>query len=278
MAYRIAMTSTVHDGQPFTARTTCDLLARWDDTRNFLLGPELISFDMPLPAAADIVDIVRRDDKARINFFEAGDEAEAEALAERFRRLPLEQVIDLPFNLSHFHLARWYGDGQFLRDFQQRVMVPWRTLLSAAGFTFMRSYPIFFISGKGRSSQYHVDISHVAAWQTHGVKIFNGFKDPQKYAPIQDVVDNRANYVSPLPPGDIDMDDVLAYRMEPGAVLWNQLLTPHWVTGSEDEISVSVNISHGGVQHDGRFCPNEQLLRQRWADHPEEAWLIDERY
>jgi hypothetical protein len=50
------------------------------------------------------------------------------------------------------------------------------------------------------------------------------------------------------------------------------------VTGTDDEIAVSVNISHGGVQHQGRFCPNEQILRRRWQDHPDEAWLVDERY
>ena len=271
-------TAPATDVQPFTARTTEQFLAYWHDTRNFLLGPELISFDMALPPAEQIVDILRADEKAKINFFETEDEEEAEALREHFRTAPLEQIIDLPFNLSHFDLNHWYGDGQFLGQFQRDVMIPWRTFLSAAGLTFMRSYPIIFISGKQRSSQYHVDNSHVVAWQTHGTKTFNGFKDPEKYAPIQDVVDKRDTYPSTLPPDGIDADDILAYRMEPGAVLWNQIKTPHWVTGSDDEIAVSVNISHGGVQYQGQFCPNEQVLRKRWEKHPEEAWLIDERY
>ena len=72
--------------------------------------------------------------------------------------------------------------------------------------------------------------------------------------------------------------DIIAYRIEPGDVLWYQLLTPHWVTGTDDEIAVSVNISRGGVQNQGQFCPYEQLLRERWKEHPDEAWLIDERY
>ena len=41
------------------------------------------------------------------------------------------------------------------------------------------------------------------------------------------VVDNRGEYRSTLPPDGIDPHDVLSYPMEPGAVLWNQLLTPH---------------------------------------------------
>jgi hypothetical protein len=272
------MTTTTADIQPFTARSTEQFLEHWHDTRNFLLGPELITFDMELPPAQQIVDILRTDEDAKINFFETEDEAEAESLRQRFRTAPLDQVIDLPFNLSHFDLNHWYGAGQFLHEFQQQVMIPWRTFLSAVGLTFMRSYPIFFISGKGRNSQYHVDVSHVVAWQTHGVKTFNGFKDPEKYGPIQDIVDNKGKYRGALPPDDIDPDDILAYRMEPGDLIWNQLQTPHWVTGSEDEIAVSVNISHGGVQHNGQFCPNEQVLRRRWKDHPEEAWLIDERF
>ena len=158
-------------------------------------------------------------------------------------------------------------------------MVPWRTFLASTGLTWMRGYPIIFISGKRRRSQYHVDISHVVAWQIHGVKTFHGFNEPSKYAPIQHVVDNRGEYRSTLPPEGIDPDDVLSYPMEPGDVLWNQLLTPHWVTGTDDEIAVSVNISHGGVQYGGRYCPNEQVLRKRWEDHPDEAWLVEtERY
>ena len=39
---------------------------------------------------------------------------------------------------------------------------------------------------------------------------------------------------------------------------------------------MSVNISHGGVQHGGLFCPNEQVLRRRWEDHPDEAWLVEQ--
>ena len=263
---------------PFTARTVEQFLAHWHDTRNFLLGPDLISFALQLPSAEQLVDILRTDDKSSINFFGATDESEAEALRQRFRTGPLEQVIDLPFNLAHFDLQRWFGTGQFLTDFQRQVMIPWRTFLSAAGLTFMRCYPIIFISGKRRSSRYHVDNSHVLAWQTHGVKTFHGFKDPEKYAPIQDVVDNRTAYASDLPPAGIVAADLLSYRMEPGALLWNQLQTPHWVTGTDDEIAVSINISHGGVQHQGQFCPNEQALRRRWKDHPAEAWLVDERY
>ena len=175
-----------------------------------------------------------------------------------------------------FFLQNFYDPGSFLHEFQKKVMIPWRTFLSSTGLTWQRCYPIIFISGKGCSSTYHVDVSHVLAWQIHGTKVFKGFKDPAKYGPIQHVVDNRKEYLITLPP-EVDPNDVLTYRMEAGDLLWNQLLTPHWVTAGED-VAVSINISHGGISHQGDFCPNEQVLRKRWEDHPKEAWLADQRY
>ena len=51
----------------------------------------------------------------------------------------------------------------------------------------------------------------------------------------------------------------------------------HWVD-SEDEVAVSMNISHGGLAYQREFCQNEQVLRKRWEDHPDEAWAADDRY
>lgn len=261
---------------PFTANTPDDLLSVWNDRRNFLIGPELISFDTTLPSAEDIVDILRKHPDSRVEFLGMEDGPKKDALIEKFKTAPLEEVIDLPFSLANFFLSAFYGPGQFLEHFQKDVMIPWRTLLSSVGLTWQRSYPIFFISGKNCSSTYHVDVSHVVAWQVHGIKVFNGFADPEGHAPVQDIVDNRSDYRVEVPP-DFDPEKILTYRMEPGDILWNQLLTPHWVD-SEDEIAVSVNISHGGIAHRGEFCPNEQILRKRWEDHPKEAWLVDDRY
>ena len=261
---------------PFIANTVEDLLTVWNDRRNFLIGPKLISFQTLIPSPEEIIDILRKDPDSRVQFLGMADGAEKSALIEKFRTAPLEQIVDLPFSLANFFLHNFYGDGGFLRDFQKDVMIPWRTFLSSTGLTWQRSYPILFISGKNCSSTYHVDVSHVVAWQVHGVKVFNGFKDPEARAGIQHIVDNRNEYrLEQIP--DIDSDILLTYRMEPGDVLWNQLLTPHWVT-SEDEIAVSVNISHGGIAYEKRFCQNEQVLRKRWEDRPEEAWLVDERY
>lgn len=260
----------------FTAHTVDDFLNHWSDTRNFLLGPDLITFDLDLPSAEEIVDILRRDANSRVQFLTVDDEAEQASLIEAFKKDALNSIVDVPFSLSNFHLQSFYGENDFLRDFQEKVMVPWRTFLSGTGLTWQRCYPIIFISGKGCSSTFHVDVSHVLAWQMYGTKTFNGFREPSKVAPIEEVVDNRAKYQR-SGPEDVDVEDILTYVMNPGDVLWNQLLTPHWVTAG-DEIAVSVNISHGGVSYGGTFCPNEQVLRDRWENHPEEAWTVDTRY
>ncbi|MBT3345624.1 MAG: hypothetical protein HN712_18550 [Gemmatimonadetes bacterium] len=262
---------------PVTARRREEFLLLWNETRNFLLGRELIHFDLDFPSAEEIVDILRQHGDTKLSSNQLEDDAAEADLVDKLRNAPLEQVMDLPFNIATFELHNFYGPGQFLEEFQQRVMIPWRTFLSAAGLTWQRCYPIIFISGKGCSSQFHADNSHVMAWQIHGTKAFHGFQDPSKYGPIQRIVDERNQYRSRLPP-EHDPADLLSYFMEPGDMLWNQLLTPHWVDGGNDDIAVSVNISHGGIQHAGQFCPNEQVLRRRWEDHPEEAWLVDQRY
>ena len=261
---------------PFTARTQEDFLDVWNDRRNFLIGPELVSFTNTLPSAEEVIDILRKDPDSRVQFMKTADGDEKNALIEKFKTAPLEQIVDLPFSLANFFLHNFYSPGSFLSDFQRDVMIPWRTFLSSTGLTWQRCYPIIFISGKKCSSTYHVDVSHVVAWQTHGVKVFNGFKDPEGHAAVQHIVNNRQDYrVEQIP--EFDPDLILAYRMEPGDLLWNQLLTPHWVT-AEDGIAISVNISHGGIAYQKAVCPNEQVLRAHWEDHPEEAWTVDERY
>jgi hypothetical protein len=261
-----------------TAETAQDFHKMWHQDVNYLLHPDLLSFDLELPSAEEIVDILRKDSDARVQFL--SDELSAfeqNALAEEFKSAKMEKAADMSFSLAHFHLQNFYGAGKFLQDFQEKVMIPWRMFLTGLGFTWQRCYPIFFISGKGCSSTYHVDISHVLAWQVHGVKVFNGFKVPSNVLPVDKAVNERQGIVQNTPP-DHDGNDVLTYAMQPGEVLWNQLLTPHWVVAGDDDIAVSVNISHGGVRYAGEYCPREQALRKRWEINPEEAWLVDERY
>ena len=258
-------------------RSMNEFQTRWNQPQNFLFDPAYFQFDMAWPTVDKIVDVLRQDEKTRIQF-PGKDKAEEEEMVEAFKSRPIDEVMDWPFSVANFYLQRFYRPDGLLADFQERVMIPWRTFLASQGFTWQRAYPIIFISGKGCSSTYHVDVSHVLAWQIYGDKTFNSFKDPEKFASVDWLVDERDKtkaILGNLP--DYDLEEILTFKMEPGSLLWNQLLTPHWVVAG-DEVAISVNISHGGVSHQGAFCPNEKRLRQRWEKNPEEAWLADERY
>ena len=110
-----------------------------------------------------------------------------------------------------------------------------------------------------------------------GVKTFNGFVDPERYAPVAHIV-HKGNAPRTTQIPQVDPGEILSYEMHPGHVLWNQLLTPHWVTASTDRPAFSLNISHGGVRHHGQFLANEVALREHWDSHPDEAWVADLRY
>jgi hypothetical protein len=63
--------------------------------------------------------------------------------------------------------------------------------------------------------------------------------------------------------------DELSYLMQPGDVLWNAFLTPHWVEAS-DSVTYSINISHGGLRLNGELCRHEQELEDWRAQNPDE--------
>ena len=77
---------------PFTARTQENFLDVWNDRRNFLIGPELVSFTNTLPSAEEVIDILRKDPDSRVQFMKTADGDEKNALIEKFKTAPLEQV------------------------------------------------------------------------------------------------------------------------------------------------------------------------------------------
>ena len=50
-------------------------------------------------------------------------------------------------------------------------------------------------------------------------------------------------------------------------MLFNKLLTPHWVEAVGEEVAVSLNISHGGLRLRGELCRNERELEAWRGDH-----------
>lgn len=118
-------------------------------------------------------------------------------------------------------------------------------------------------------------MSHVVAWQIEGTKRFCGLKEPSKLHPESQRRKHGQNVA--MPPG-LTESDVLAVDMAPGTILFNQLLTPHWVQSPLDGIAFSVNLSHGGLRRSGTgrgLCRNETEHEAYKASDPAVAAEFD---
>lgn len=209
------------------------------------------------------------DDESHIGRGLAGRKLASDNFKPEFCAMPLEMAMQRPFTLAHYHLSKFDAPGKFLHGFGRRVLEPWKGALTAAGYTFERCYPIVFISGRQCATNYHMDFSHVLAWQVYGTKHFCGLKDPDRWAnkPM------RLNYKPSdfAKPAEQTDADALCYTMRPGDALWNVMLTPHWVNAGDNEIAMSINLSHGGLRLRGVLSPNEQELETFRAENPEQA-------
>lgn len=240
----------------------------WDGVHHFLMAGECVPFAFDFPPIDQVIDELRRDEAAHAFTGSKGDALLRDSIIETFRKTPMEQVLAAPFSLSHFSLSRFDKPGAFLHGFESRVLDPWRNALLSHGFTFDRCYPIIFISGVNSATNYHMDFSTVLAWQIHGGKRFCGLKSPGRWVPHDARVQYKP-YEFKRPAGLTD-DDALCYDMKPGDVLWNQILTPHWVEAS-DGVAMSVNLSHGGLRYKGRLCAFERELEDYRAAQPDAA-------
>lgn len=232
------------------------------------MAGECVPFAFVVPPLERVVSELRDDPEARITPGRKGDRLNLSDMAAEFRARPIEEALAAPFALAHFSLARFDAPGRFLHGFREQVLEPWQNALHAAGFTFERCYPIIFISGKGCATNYHMDLSHVLAWQVYGAKRFCGLREPDRWAPRE----LRVNYKPAdfARPAGLTAADAECFAMRPGDVLWNTLLTPHWVEAG-DEVAMSINISHGGIRYRGELCPHERELVEHRAAHPELA-------
>ena len=240
--------------------TWSELATVWPGDYNFMMAGECLPFSFDLPPLAQVVDELRADDEARITPGRRTEGLDMEDIAARFRATPIEEAMRQPFSLGHFNLPRFYGAGQLFEGFEQQVMDPWRSALSAAGFTWSRCYPIVFISGAGCLTGYHMDHSTVIAWQRFGTKRFVGLTEPRRFAGRETrKAFTKEGIGAVVRPESMTADDELAYVMSPGDLLWNVIHTPHWVEAG-DEPSMSINISHGGLRLHGRLHPLEAEL------------------
>ena len=246
--------------------TRWDEFARaWDGVTNFLMSGECAPFSFDLPPFVELLDRVRHDDEAHVNPAAKGDQIDATEITDAFRRLPIEEAIRSEYRLAHYNIWKWDAPGEMLEGFRKEVVEPFKLALGAQGFTWEWFREYFFISGPNSATNYHMDKSNVIAWQRYGTKIFSGLEDPDHWEPLERRMQILTEPVSRPP--DIGDKDVLAYEMNPGDVLWNALLTPHWVDAS-DEPACSINFSLRGLRHRGRLCRHEQELVERQKSHP----------
>ena len=245
-----------------TISTWAEFKKHWGGNVNFLMAGECVPFHFDMPPVEDVIEIIRKDPDARITNGVPGAALNLQSIADDFRAKPVKEVIKNRFALAHFKLPNFYGKGQLFDGFEEKVMEPWRKSLTAAGFTWNRCYPIIFISGPGCATNYHMDQSHVVAWQMYGTKVFSGLLNPETRSSLEERMKSvEFNNQKTVSPADLKESEVLSYTMRPGAVLWNAFLTPHWV-GSTEGVSYSFNISHGGLKLNGQLCPYEVELEE----------------
>lgn len=247
-----------------TVATWDELAEAFHGMHNFLMTDACVPFAFDFPPIDELVDELRRDEQARITRGQAEVGIDGSDIREMFRDMPIADAMRQPFALAHFALDRFYGPGQAFYGFEQQVLDPWRAALRRAGFTWERCYPICFVSGAHCMTGYHMDFSHVIAWQTHGTKRFIGYREPDRWAPRAARHDFMARgYDGLAHPCGLTAKDELTYMMNPGDVLWNIILTPHRVVAG-DTPACSINLSHRGVRLNGRLCDLEQE-RYDWA-------------
>lgn len=249
----------------------------WAGPRNFRIATAMLPLDFAFPALDRIVDEVRADAEASIKSGRKASKLDLKQDSpDAFRLRPLAEVMDGPFALAHFDIGRFDRKGGFLDGFGEQVLDRWETLLRDNGYRWERAYPIIFISGKGSATNYHMDFSHVLAWQVYGTKRFCGLVDPDRWADR----DVRVTYTPGQfeKPSAIREEDSLCYDMRPNDKLWNVLLTPHWVEAG-DEAAMSINISMGGLRLNGALSPNEDELEHYRSANPAAAPArIERRY
>ena len=235
-----------------TATSWGDFLDCWSGSQNVRLAGELFPYAYQFPPLPDLIEALRRDEKTRVTPGTVGDRLDMTDAAAEFRAMPIAAAIRTPFQLAHFDLSRFSGPGQVLEGLDEIVRA-WERSLAERDFTWLRLYPILFYSGPGCQTNYHLDRSHVLAWQVLGTKRFCWLKDPDRWCPPE----VRVHLGDPekiVRPDGIAPDDEICAEMRPGDVLWNVVGTPHWV-GAADESAYSINIAHWDLRHRGALSP-----------------------
>lgn len=249
-----------------------DFCEQWSGTNNFQMAGECAPLNHEFPALEKIVEFFRKEPTSRIGSFANGLTSEG-AFEREFRNCPIEQAMNMPFYLANFSLNKFQGKGQIFEFLEDGIMQPWRRFLATMGFSWYRCYPIVFISGKGAPGVYHLDLSHVLAWQVYGTKVFNSLRNPLERLKYTEAINpDFRNNLGPREPADLSKEDILSIEMPPGTLLWNQVLTPHWVSSLREDVAFSLNISHGGLRCDGKLSPAGEVIEKYFSQNEKERF------
>jgi hypothetical protein len=237
---------------------------KWHARQNFLLAGDLFPFRFNSPPLAEVIEAVRQNERSRIVTGRPADRSEATSTTSStyldFRDLPIEEALHARVQMSHFELNEFTGPGQIFQGLGETIE-GWYAALTSHGFSWSSSERAMFMSGPQSHTNYHFDSSYVLAWQIHGRKRFCFTKDPEHWcnADVRRLQADRYNLMT-RPPG-LGPNDIVEVEMKPGDVLWNVMLTPHWVYSLE-ESAYSFNITHWGLRCDGELSPIDGELSE----------------
>jgi hypothetical protein len=255
-----------------------DTIATWDEFRqkwkggqNILLRGEVFPYTYASPPLSQVIDAVRQNERARIVTGRRAERPEATSMTSstylEFRDLPIEEAVRAPVQLSHFEVNEFTAPGQVLEGLKE-MFDDWYATLAAHGFSCTATQRAMFLSGPHSHTNYHIDGSYVLAWQILGRKRFCFTKDPERWCNREMRRQYSGRYDLMVRPADLTSDDIIEVEMQPGDVLWNSMMTPHWVY-SLDETSYSLNLVHVGLRCDGELSAMghelEQIRREREA-------------
>ena len=186
---------------------------------------------------------------------------------EQFRGMAFNDLLATSFQLRYPDVTTLDQPGEIFAGFTEQVLIPWKRYLLDHGFTWDRCYALARVSGPNTCTGYHMDRSNVLFWNVRGRKFFHGFRDPDRWVPIEQATQEREAQI--MPENMLD-EEVLSYPVDDNTLLWNHLLTPHWVDAPE--LTFGINFSHGGLRHNGRLCRYEQHVYDTLGHNPNKQW------
>lgn len=257
-----------------------EIVTSWDDFRekwtggekrqNFLLRGEMFPYTFTPPPLEQVIDEVRANERTRFLRARADGSLSSEHVPA-FRTLPLEQALRETVTVAHFDVREFSGPGQVFEGLNH-IFDQWYESLSAHGFTWSeeQAQRAFFYSPPHCSTGYHFDSSYVLVCQVEGRKRFCWLKEPERWCSREELQRCADNYGLMTRPEGITPDDVIECEMGPGDVLWNVLLTPHWVY-AVDKPTYSFNLTHFDLRYEGALSPMDEELheirRERAREH-----------